>query len=86
MRENGVYPPKKTSLKHLICQLAWASENGIKLANVVKDVEIMLYHPKSDWDFRIRLDSARDRLDAEKVIVNWVNQIYPATFDKCYWP
>ena len=86
MKEKDVYPPERTTLKHLLCQLVWASENGVRLESVTLDEEIMISHPKSEWDFYLRLDSPKDRLDAELVILNWVNHIYPATFDECDWP
>ena len=86
MKEKDIYPPKRTGIKHLLCQLVWASESGVNLESVTVDKEVMISHPKSNWDFCLNLDSAKDRLDAELVILNWVNKIYPATFDECDWP
>jgi hypothetical protein len=85
-KKSDVYPLPAVGLKTLITQLAWATSCGVKIECVTPDEEILISHPKSNWDFYCEIGKPSHRLDANKVILNWVNGIFPATFDECDWP
>ena len=86
MKDMTTYPPKKTTLKTLLTQVAWGCANGIKLECLTPDESIVISHPKSTWDCFVNIDSPSSRLTAEKVILNWVNRIFPKSLDECEWP
>ena len=80
------YPPTKVSIYELFALVAWATRNGVEIYGCDSTgEEIVIEHSKSDWSYTIKLHSNKSRLEANKVILNWVNHLYPKEFEDCDW-
>lgn len=69
-----------TTIK-ILKQIIWATTYGAK-AEWLGENEIVISHPKSSDDFPFDIRKEKDREYANKVIVNWVNSIFPDLEDE----
>ena len=91
MKNEDIYPPKKVSLLEFTCYLAWISDSeGVHIELVSMDENlgygVVISHKKSKWDYCVNLRSPKSRLEGTKVILNWINYIFPKEFEDCDWP
>jgi len=83
---NLEYPPVKVNIYELLALVLWAARNGIDAISLDSEGEgIELSHAKSDWSYCIKTHSNKSRVEARKVIMSWINGIFPKEFEDCDW-